>query len=159
MSWLIIRASSLAGCWGKRAKKVGTVDCVDNLHIDVQEGLRACIRNSTTSRPEWEVDHPQLHLTLMRPYCRTRKGWIACPMTGIWHMSKHMSTQPISINKSKPAKGFAMWQKGSAARVRDEATVWFPKTKTILIGTFIRLSGSPHVEFLGTEVMRFRSVM
>ena len=48
-------------------------------------------------------------------------------MTGVRHMSKHLSTQPISINKSKPAKGFAMWQKGSAARVRDEAAVYFQK--------------------------------
>jgi hypothetical protein len=70
-------------------------------------------------------------------------------MTGVRHMSKHLSTQPISINKSKKAKGFAMWQKGSAARVRDhEAAVLFPKTKTILFGSFIRLSGSPHLELL-----------
>jgi hypothetical protein len=41
-------------------------------------------------------------------------------MTGIRHMSKHLSTQPISINKGKTAKGLAMWQKGSAATVRDE---------------------------------------
>jgi hypothetical protein len=76
-------------------------------------------------------------------------------------MSKHLSTQPISINKSKPAKGFTMWQKGSAARVRDEAAVLFPKNnqKTILIGWFIRLSASPHLEFLGTEVMQLRTVM
>jgi len=107
---------------------VGTVDCLDNLHRDVQEGVRACIRNSgTILRPECKVGHPQLHLTLMRPYRRTRKEWIACLVTGVRQMSRHLSTQPISINKSKPAKGFAMWQKGSAARVRDEAAVLLPK--------------------------------
>ena len=106
--------SSLAGCWGKKAKKkVGTVDCLDNLHRDVQ-GVRACIRrSSTTSRPEWKVDHPQLHLTLMRRYCRTRKEWIACLMIGIRHMSKHLSTQPISINKSvSQRKGSQCGKKG-----------------------------------------------
>jgi hypothetical protein len=45
--------SSVAGFWGKKVDKVGTVYCLDNLHRDVQEGVRACIRNSgTTSRPE-----------------------------------------------------------------------------------------------------------
>jgi len=76
-------------------------------------------------------------------------------------MSKHLSTQPISINKGKTAKGFAMWQKGRTARARDEAAVLFPKKnqKSILIGSFIRLSGSPHLEFLGTEVIQLRTVM
>jgi hypothetical protein len=33
--------SSLAGYWGtsKKANKVGTVDCLNNLHRDVQEGV------------------------------------------------------------------------------------------------------------------------
>jgi hypothetical protein len=51
-----------------------------------------------------------------------------------------------------------MWQKGSAARVRDEAAFDFQK-KNILIGSFIRLSGSRLLEFLGTDIMQPRTVM
>jgi hypothetical protein len=138
--------SSVAGYWGKKAKTVGIVDCLDNLDRDVQEGVRACIRNSsTTLRPEWTVDHPQLHLTLMQHYCRTRKEWIACLMTGIRHMSKHLSTQ--------------CGKKWVPQRCVMRSPFDFQKKKRTLSGHLSVLSGSPHLEFLRTEVKQLRSVM
>ncbi len=45
------------------------------------------------------------------------------------HVEASVHPTHLHQQKCKPAKGFAMWQKGSAARVRDEVAVLFPKKK------------------------------
>ena len=151
--------SSVARYWGKKAKKVGTVDCLGNLDKDVQEGVRACIRDSsTTLRPEWKVDHPQLHLTLMRRYKDSER--VDC-----MPYDRRSTCRSICPPNSSPStkvrqrKGSQCSKKGVPQGCVMRPLFDFEKKKTIRIGPFIRLSGSPHLEFLGTEVMQLRTVM